>query len=91
MLAYEIINSRNSRILTVLIKDRYDRPIHIILCAYMHYFDGSVDQNEEFLTCIDAMQVIINEYNEAVPIKFLGDFNSQLLRSNVISNNLYNY
>ena len=88
-LSYEIINSRNSRILTVLIKDRYDRPIHIILCAYMHYFDGSEDQNEEFLTCIDAMQVIINEYNEAVPIKFLGDFNAQLPRSKVTSNNWY--
>jgi len=28
-LSYEIINSRNSRILTVLIKHRYDRPIYI--------------------------------------------------------------
>ena len=60
------LNSRNSQIIEVLIKDRYDRPIHIILYAYMPYFDGSQDKNEEFLTCIDAMQVIINEYNEAV-------------------------
>jgi hypothetical protein len=47
-LSYEVVNSRNSRIITVLIKDRYDRPIHIILCAYMPYFDGSQYKNEEF-------------------------------------------
>ena len=35
------------------------------------------------------MQVIINEYNEAVPIKFLSDFNAQLPRSKVTSNNWY--
>jgi len=48
---------------------------HIILCAYIPYFDGS----QEFLTCIDAMQVIIDEYCEAVLIKFLGDVNAQLI------------
>jgi len=42
-LSYEIFNSRNSRILAVLIKDNCDRPIPIILCAYMPYFDGNQD------------------------------------------------
>jgi len=32
-LSYEIINTNNSRIIAVLIKDRYDRPLHIILCV----------------------------------------------------------
>jgi len=73
----------------VLIKDRYDRPSHIIVCAYMPYFEGSQDKNEEFLTCTDAMQVIIDKYGEAIPIKFLGDFNVQLPRSEVTSNNWY--
>ena len=45
-LSYEIINSRNSRILAVLIKDNYDRPIHFMSCAYMPYFDGSQDKND---------------------------------------------
>ena len=54
----------------------------------MPYLGGSQDQNE-FLTCIDAMQVIVDEYGEAVPIKFLGDFNAQPPQSNVTSNNWY--
>ena len=53
----------------------------------MPYFNGSQDKHEEFLTCIDAMRDIIGEYSEAVPIKFLGDFNAHLLRSAVTSNN----
>jgi len=60
-----------------------------ILRACMPYFDGSQDKNEGFLTCIDAMQVIIDEYDEVVPIKFLGDFTAQLPRSEVTSNNWY--
>ena len=60
-----------------------------ILRACMPYFDGSQDKNEGFLTCIDAMQVIIDQYGEAVPIKFLGDFKDQLPRSDVTSNNWY--
>ena len=47
-LSYEIINSRNSQLIAMLIKDLYDKPIHIILCAYMPYFDGSQYKNEEF-------------------------------------------
>jgi len=47
----------------------------------------SQDKNDEFLTCIDAMQIIIDEYGEAVSIKFLGDFTAQLPRSEVTSNN----
>ena len=56
----------------------------------MLYFDGSQDKNEQCLTCIDAMQVIIDEYGEAIPIKFLGDFNAQIPQSKVSSYNWYN-
>jgi len=35
------------------------------------------------------MQVIIYDYGEAVPIKYLHIFNAQLPRSDVTSNNLY--
>ena len=41
-----------------------------MLGAYMPYFDGRQDKNETFLTSIDTMQVIIDEYGEAVPMKF---------------------
>ena len=57
-LSYEIINSRNSQLIAMLIKDLYDKPIHIILCAYMPYFGGSQDKNEEFLICIEAMRLL---------------------------------
>ncbi len=35
------------------------------------------------------MQVIIDEYGESVPIKCLGDFNVQLPRTDICSNNWY--
>jgi len=39
------------------------------------------------MVTINAMEVIIEEYDEVVPVKFLGDFNTQIPRSDVTSNN----
>ena len=83
-LTYELVKcaSDNSRIVAVLIKDIHDNPVHLIICLYMPYYDGSKPmQTDDYLTCIDATQSIIDTYGDIVPIKIVGDFNVQLPKS----------
>lgn len=61
-LTYEMIQCENSRIVAVLIKDKNDHPIHLIVNVYMPYHDGTNNQCDEYLTCIDAVQAILDEF-----------------------------
>ena len=89
-LTYELINCDSKRVAAVMTKDTHGKPVHLILSVYMPFYNGSNVQREEFLMCIDTLQVIIDNYmyGEKVPIKLLGDFNVQLPRK-VCNNNWY--
>ena len=87
-ITYELVNCDNQRIIGVLIKDTAGNPVHLIICAYLPYFDG-FNQLTEYLECIDAIQALIDDHADRVPIKILGDFNAQLPRTNVLTCNWY--
>ena len=89
-LTYDVIECSNQRIIGIVIKDSSGVPIHVLICAYMPYFDkGNHNQTEQYVECIDALQSIIDTFAETAPVKILGDLNAQLPSANKVTNCCY--
>jgi len=77
------IDSPSDRTITIELFDCNNKIMHIICNVYMPYYDKSkCTQTNDFIDTIDVLQSLIDRYNVSHPIKFVGDFNSQLPRKN---------
>ncbi len=71
-LSYELIQcaSDNPRIIRIMIKDRNDNLINLIICTYMPYYeDSKPNLTDEYVSSIDDIQAMIDGYGDTVPIK----------------------
>ena len=78
-LCFSMLPCDSNRICPVLITDKKENPLHIIVNVYMPYFDKSKkSQTDLFIDTLDSLQSFIDSYSGLAPIKLLGDFNAQL-------------
>ena len=77
-LSFHELDISNDRILPIGIHDMSGAvvPIIIIVCVYFPFYDP---QNmDTYLSTIDALQAILDNYGSLAPIKICGDFNTPL-------------
>ena len=81
-LSYQEISTASDRFIAVGIYNAAGDLVHIVVSVYMPYFRQSdTNQHNDFVSTIDALQSFLDEYGSKAPIKFCGDFNTQLPRN----------
>ena len=86
-LTYDLIECSNQIIIGIVINDSSGVPIHVLIRAFMPYFDkANHNQTEQYVECIDALQSIIDTFAETAPVNILGDLNVQLPFANKVTN-----
>ena len=89
-LCFSMLPCDSERICPILISDKRDNPLHIIVNVYMPYFDKSKNsQTDLFIETIDILQSFIDNYSGLAPIKLVGDFNAQLPTQKVAEKHLW--
>ena len=57
--------------------------------VYAPYYDGSVEQTELYLEIIDQLQCLVDQTENDIPIVLMGDLNTALPESEMLSDNWY--
>ena len=79
MVNFKELDSPGNRTLVVGIFDLHNKPVDVICNVYMPYYStGNADQMEEFVATVDVLQSVLDRYSSLGPVKFVGDFNTQL-------------
>ena len=55
--------------------------------VYAPYYDGSVEQTELYLEIIDQLQCLVDQTENDIPIVLMGDLNTALPESEMLSDN----
>ena len=77
-LSYHKLDSASDRILAVGIYDSAGTAVHIVICVYMPYYSGNVEQTDIYINTLDSLQAVIDNYSMLAPVTIMGDFNVKL-------------
>ena len=77
-MSYHKLDSASDRILAVGIYDSAGTAVHIVICVYMPYYSGNVEQTDIYINTLDSLQAVIDNYSMLAPVTIMGDFNVKL-------------
>jgi hypothetical protein len=82
-LTYREVSLSNDRLQAVQFLDRSGNVIHLLCNVYMPFFCNA--NTEEFVSTLDQLQALLDDPTNNCPVKFMGDFNTQLPRSSTLT------
>ena len=72
-LPYSAINSKSEWIFGVIFKVN-GNPVQVLLLVYIPFYFGNSIHTELFIEAIDALQSLLDKYDELAQAKMMGDF-----------------